>query len=142
MKANGFQLFECMMVCLLVAVLGGLGGISLGKLLGRSRLESAAQEMIGHLGALRAAAVSRKLSLAITVGETGRSYGFGPRGEDPAAWRDLPPGVQIVDSPGSSVTFYSRGIAVPAGSFLLANEVGRIRLIIAPTGRMRWEYLQ
>ena len=142
MSEKGFQLFECMIICFLLSLLAGVGGASYSQLVARTRLERAGQEMMGCLGALRAAAVNRRLSLSVTVDDNGMRYGFGPRGEEPTAWRHLPPGVQIVNRPASSVTFYSRGNAVPAGSYLLANEAAQWRLIIAPTGRMRWEHLE
>ena len=87
MRERGFQLFECIIVCLVMVSLAAVGGASYRSLVTRSQLERAGQEMMSCLGALRAAAVNRRLSLSVTVDENRTRYGVGPRGEEPVARR-------------------------------------------------------
>ena len=117
----------------------GLGGSALGKAVNRYRLEVAAQSLAMELSALRGAAVSRKLPLSVTVGDCFTKYGFGARGDNAALWRQLPKGVLFMSQPSQSVTFYSRGNAVPAGTYGLSNVKGQCRVVVSPTGRVRWE---
>ena len=142
MKENGYQLLECLAVCLLLSTMAGLGGSVLGRAVSRYRLEVAAQGLAMELSELRAAAVSRKLPLSISVSECSSKYGFGARGTDASLWRELPRGVSFVTQPRQPVTFYSRGNAVPAGTYGLSNTAGQCKVVVSPTGRIRWENLR
>jgi hypothetical protein len=139
MKAEGYQLLECLAVCLLMAALVGFGGATLCNAIDWYRLESSAMSMAVQLAALRTAAVSRKTPLSVSISECRLRYGFGPRDHDAVFWRSLPGGVRIVDQPSRPLTFYSRGNAVPAGSYLLSNAAGRFNVVVSPMGRIRCE---
>jgi Tfp pilus assembly protein FimT len=142
MEERGFQLLDCMLVCL---VLGGglsLGMASLDGVFERYRLQWAGYLFASEISTLRSTAVGHNLPVSVSVNPSRTQYGFATRGDEPSLWRPLPRGVVFVDQPATPVTFYSRGNAVPAGSYLLANSVGRMRVVVAPTGRVRWEILE
>jgi Tfp pilus assembly protein FimT len=141
MKVEGYQLLECLAVCLLFTAMLGFGGATLSKSVGRYRLECSAQSLAAQLETLRAAAVSRKAPLSVSISDCRSKYGFGPRNARAAIWNSLPIGVSVVDQPSRPVTFYSRGNAVPAGSYHLSNAVGQCKVVVSPTGRIRCENL-
>jgi Tfp pilus assembly protein FimT len=141
MKVEGYQLLECLAVCLLMTVMIGIGSSTLSKSVERYRLESSAQSLVAQLTSLRAAAVSRKCPMSIRISDCQTKYGFGPRASETSVWRSLPTGVEIVDQPTQPVTFYSRGNAVPAGSYCLANATAGCRVVVSPAGRIRCEDL-
>jgi len=141
MKEEGYQLLECLAVCLFLTVLFGVGGISLSRSLDRYRLETSAKGLAAELGALRIAAVSRKAPLSVFISDCRSQYGFGLRKESPVALRSLRTGVCFANHPKRPLTFYSRGNAVPAGSYLLSSAAGQCKVVVAPTGRIRCEYL-
>jgi hypothetical protein len=141
MKVEGYQLLECLAVCLLLTLLVGVGGISLNRSLDRYRLECSAQGLAADLGSLRIAAVSRKTPLSVSIYDCRSKYAFGLRNGIPVSLRSLRPGVSFENYPKRPLTFYSRGNAVPAGSYLLSSAAGQCKVVVAPTGRIRCEYL-
>lgn len=141
MNDSGFQLLEITIVCLL---LGAAVITSAGPLLRTNeqyRLHTARQSLVSTLAEARSLAVTTNLPLEIHVDKRQQRFGFIPRGEDVRSWMQLPSGVRFVQVPGSRVTFYSRGFAVPSGSYLLENSVGAIKVVVSAAGRVRWENL-
>jgi type II secretory pathway pseudopilin PulG len=142
MNKRGFQLLECLIVCALIACLAGIGFGSLNGIIEWYRLQLGARAFVSQVSAVRSSAISRNVSVSVLIDPAGEAYGWAPRGAESAAWRRLPPGVLFTTSPKNPVTFFSRGNAAPAGSFLLANQGGKIKVVVAPNGRVRWETLE
>ena len=141
MKMEGYQLLECLVVCLLLSAMLGVGGSAFLQFLDRYRLEIAAKGLVAHLVEVRTAAVSRKMPISVSVSSCRSKYGIGPRDLEVAVWRSLPTGVNFVDPIRQSLTFYSRGNAVPAGTLSLSNNAGYCKVVVSPTGRIRCENL-
>lgn len=140
MNNFGFQLLEVMLVCLL---LGGAVITSAGPLLRineQYRLYTAGQSLVSTLSEARTLAVTTSVPLAVSIDEQRQRFGLMPRGERVRTWITLPDGVRFVHAPRSRVTFYSRGVAVPSGSYLLENSTGGLKVVVSAAGRIRWEY--
>ena len=142
MEDKGFSLLDSLMVCLLLGSALTLGAASLNGIFERYRLQWAGYVFSSEISDVRSEAVGRNSPVSILVDVSRNKYGFGQRDEEPRLWRLLPRGVLFVSLPTVPVTFYSRGNAVPAGSYLLQNRAGQMRVIIAPSGRVRWELVE
>lgn len=103
------------------------------------RLHTAGQSLVSTLSEARSLAVATNLPLEMHIDEQQQRFGFMPRGEEVRTWMQLPSGVRFVRVPGRRVTFYSRGFAVPSGSYLLESSVGAIKVVVSAAGRVRWE---
>ncbi len=134
---RGFQLLELMLVCFLIAVGAALGASAWYEWVGQHRLHSAAEGLSTFLQGVRLSAVSRNAAIQVRV--QGNRYAMALRGSDAVVWQRFPQGVQAVRFPRRPVTFFSRGNAAPAGSFVLQNRSGQIRVVVSPTGRVRKE---
>ncbi len=51
----------------------------------------------------------------------------------------LPGGVRITSSPRRSLRFYPKGNAAPAGTFVVEGSAGKYRVVVALTGRIRFQ---
>jgi len=142
MNNRGFQLLECLIVCALIACLGGIGFGTLNGIIEWYRLQLGARVFVSQISSVRSSAISRNVSLSVLVDSAGESYGWALRKTESEAWRRLPPGVSFSRVPRNPVTFFSRGNAAPAGTFVLANRKGEIKVVVAPNGRIRWETLE
>ena len=142
MNKRGFQLLECLIVCALLACLGGIGFGTLNGVIEWYRLQVGARAFVSQVASVRSSAISRNVSLRVLVDPGRESYGWALRGTESVIWRRLPPGVSFTRVPRNPVTFFSRGNAAPAGTFLLANRKGEIKIVVAPNGRVRWETLE
>lgn len=138
--SRGFQLIELMIVVAL-AVLGvGFAGASIVRIASSHRLDFGVRTFVSELSSLRARAVTGNRPMSVQIDGTGTRYGFGSPGDLPRSWTQLPAGVRFRGQPLRPVTFYSRGSAVPAGSYLIENSAGTIKVIVAASGRIRWKY--
>jgi hypothetical protein len=142
MEERGFQLLDCMLVCLLLGGTLSIGVASLDGVFERYRLQWAGYLFATEISTLRSTAVGRNSPVSVSVSPSRTQYGFASRGEEPTLWRRLPRGVVVAGQPTTPVTFYSRGNAVPAGSYVLENSEGQMRVVVAPTGRVRWEVVE
>ena len=134
-REGGFQLLELMIVLALIAVGAMLGAGAWYEWLGRHRLDNAADALSAFLCEARSSAMARNAAVQVQV-EEGR-YAMTLRGSEAVLWRRFPQGVLAVGVPRSPVAFYSRGNAAPAGSFVLQNSSGEVRVIVSPAGRVR-----
>jgi Tfp pilus assembly protein FimT len=136
---GGFQLIEVLITCLFLGLLATFGVGSLTEIADRYRLETSARLIANGLSAGRTQAVCRNLALEFRVDVAANRFGIAAPGDQPETWGSLAKGVSFVQIPGRSITFYSRGSVVPAGSFVLGNGEHRIKIIMSPGGRVRWE---
>ncbi len=137
---SGFSLIE-LMIALSVVVIAIAAGVQFARgVAGWQRLRSGADLFVSAAERARALAVSRNGSFEIRVHENRKAFAVIAVGSlEPPLWRGLPRGVEFASLPRRPITFFSRGTAAPAGTFGLASESGRIDVIVAGSGRIRWE---
>ena len=136
---KGFQLIEMLIVCLLIAVLAGAAAGSTWEHLEFYRLDNACRLFSSRLSEIRAVSIGLNLPISVEIPESRDRFGFAERGDSPTVWILLPQGVVFRKIPRRTVTFYPRGNAAPAGSFLLENPKGGRKITVAVSGRIRWE---
>ena len=102
------------------------------------RLHSAAQILMGTATTARAVAMTRNARIQLRAHPDGDH--LAASGLDrPEVWTPLPRDVRVMATPRTPITFHSRGIAAPAGTWVLENRSGRVRVVVSPSGRVRWE---
>jgi hypothetical protein len=89
----------------------------------------------------RVASLAGNLPVSIEVRDDRSAYSVVELGETPA-WRELPPGVRFSECPKAKITFYSRGSVVPGGTYTLSNSSGALQVIVAASGRFRWQRVE
>lgn len=136
---RGFSLLEIVLVCGLVTSVSTLGLSIMQAIDEHQKLQLAGESLCSAVAGARLQAVTKNLALQLQVHSNRQQFSLVVRGEAPTIWQTLPKGVQFSQIPGRPVTFYSRGYAAPAGSFVLTNRSGLIRVIVSPSGRTRWE---
>jgi len=132
-------LVEAAIVLALIGLVSGLVIERLKGTISHWRLQSAAELVAGELTRLRVRALGGLGPLSLRVAETGNAF-WSVEGDRPTRWYRLPPGVRMRSLTRKEITFYSRGNVAPAGSYLVENESGQIRIIVSPMGRVRWEW--
>lgn len=138
--APGFSLVELLIVLLLTAMLAAAGFELAEGIVKRHRLQSGCEIFVSAVERARSLAVARNDTFEIRIHPSRKSFAVAPAGsERPVLWRDLPRGVEFLRKPSRDVAFHSRGAAAPAGSFSLAASDQEIRVVIAVSGRIRWE---
>ena len=135
----GYQLLEVMLTCLFIGFLSSLALPAFQQVRDHWRLSQGSRLFLTLLEEGRTAAIGRNVTVQIRVSHDGGRMAITPEGEDPGHWLTLPRGVLVVRRPNREVAFYSRGTAAPAGTFILGNAAGEIRIVISPAGRIRWE---
>jgi Tfp pilus assembly protein FimT len=141
MHERGLSLVDVMITCLLVGTIVTVGLTSWGNFSTHHRLQNACETLMSDLWRARVASLAGNLPVSIEVRDDGRAYSVVEAGEKPA-WKPLPSGVTFGECPKTSVTFYPRGSVVPAGSYILSNSSGAVQVIVAASGRFRWERVQ
>lgn len=139
---KGFTLIELLICSLLIAILSGIVLGSWTAILDWYRLKTAGQALVTHLALARAESVARNVDLCLVITADQTQYGFSEPRSVCKVKRRLPQGVRFTRVPGRALTFHSRGVAVPAGSVVLGNRLGSLKVIIPPAGRIRWEFLE
>ena len=86
-------------------------------------------------------AVGFNYPISVEVSDSMDQFGFVGRGDITICWIPLPTGVRFTQIPKKQITFYPRGNAAPAGTFHLENSRGSVKVIVAVSGRVRWEKL-
>lgn len=137
----GFTLIELGIVILLLATLTGVASGVWVHLRDQLLLDTSSRQFVSALKALRRRAVTGNLSLQVSISPDGKGYGFGQRDAEPDQWHQMPPLVRFSQSPNQPVVFYSRGAAVPSGSYILSSQAGSTKIVISAAGRVRWEWL-
>ncbi len=139
-RLRGFTLLELLITLALGLASAGLGIGLLSRAIETWRLQGAAQMVGSELTRLRAAAVSTGVPIRFLVGKSADAYSAAEAGGEPVQYVPLPRGIRFVSMPSRPVTFYSRGQAAPAGTYILEGSRGRIRVVVAPMGRVRWQW--
>ncbi len=134
---RGFQLLELLLVVALVGLLGSLAIGGLREARSRHRLHAGASAFLAFVTETRVQAMTFNSPLRV-VFETNR-YALIPADGLPSNWRRLPLGVTFLAGPSGPLTFFPRGNAAPAGSFIISSETGAFRIVVSPGGRVRME---
>jgi Tfp pilus assembly protein FimT len=141
-KSSGTTFVETLVVLWCATILVGAGLPAFHRASLEWRLWSGMQLTLSSLYWGRAYAVSSNGPVLFEVDAGGRSF----RWRDPengdaftATERHLPAGISIVAAPARPLRFYPRGNAAPAGSFVIAGEAGRYRVVVNLAGRVRYE---
>lgn len=141
MRSYGFTLLETLVVALVVILLASIGWIGWRRCVEAWRVREAAELLGAELARARSLAVQANRSVSVVIHPSATAYGRAPAGRLPAVWRGLPSGVRVAGTPRLPVTFYSRGGAAPAGTYVVAAPSCRAKVVVAPLGRIRWEWL-
>jgi Tfp pilus assembly protein FimT len=141
MHERGFSLVDVLITCLLVGTIVTVGLNSWGNFSAYHRLQTACETLMSDLWRARVASLAGNLPVSIEVREDRSAYSVVESGETPA-WRLLPSGVKVIECPKTSMTFYPRGSVVPAGTYTLSNTSGAVQVIVAASGRFRWQRIQ
>ncbi len=136
---RGYSLLEVMLVCALIGSGSTLGLSILNGIAEQHRLHLAGESFSSAVMAARFQAVGRNLATEVRVHASRKKFGLAVTDSEPHFWQDLPTGVEFSKIPRKPPRFYSRGYASPAGTFILENSRGRIRVIVSLSGRVRWE---
>ena len=137
--ARGYSLLEVMLVCALIGSGSTLGLSTLNGITEQHRLHLAGESFLSAVMAARFQAVAKNLATQVLVHARGTKFGVAVKDSEPQFWQDLPSGVEFSKIPRKPPTFYSRGYASPAGTFILENSRGQVRVIVSVSGRVRWE---
>lgn len=142
MRNQGWTILELLIVALIISLCGGIVIVRFIEVRALQTLQATAQILAMDLSSLRVRAVSLNEPLSVVIGPEGRTYGLAVRKMKPERWVVLPPGIRVTAAPSAPVTFYSRANAAPAGTFVLTSQrAGSARVVVAPFGRIRWEWL-
>ena len=139
-KNSGFTITELMVTIAVIAILASLAIPNFIAWLPNYRLRSGAEEIQSTLQFARLTAIKRNATTKVsfdTANETYRAFVVG--GQTIRGGR-MPAGIDIdsTDFGGDSVEFNSRGIATPAGTAVVRNNLGRVRNIeVYITGNSR-----
>ncbi len=137
--ARGYSLLEVMLVCALIGSGSTLGLSILNGIAEQHRLQLAGESFLSALMAARFQAVAKNLAIQVLVHASGKKFGVAVKDSEPQFWQELPTGVEFSKTPRKPPHFYSRGYASPAGTFILENSRGQIRVVVSLSGRVRWE---
>lgn len=136
---KGYNLLEVVLWCALIAVLSGVSASFVKGITEQQKLHFAGESFLSTVAAGRFEAVAKNLAIQVRVHPDLRQFALAIKDQEPPFWRSLPSGVKFSKIPTRAPTFYSRGYASPAGSFILKNSRGHIRVIVSVSGRIRWE---
>ncbi|RPJ52605.1 MAG: hypothetical protein EHM23_32590 [Acidobacteria bacterium] len=141
MHERGFSLVDILITCMLIATVLTVGLSSWGNFSAHHKLQNACDSLMSDLWRARVASLAGNLPVSVQVRSDGSAYSVVESGE-PSAWRELPSGVRFSQFPTKNVTFYPRGSAVPGGTYILSNPSGTLQVIVAASGRVRWQRIQ
>jgi len=106
------------------------------------RLRSSVHDFVRELHRARLLAIAYGTPIRMDVSGTNSSYrlvstssALGPVG---AEYHNAE-GVRFQSLPARPLTFHPWGTASPAGSYVISGSVGRIRIVVSLTGRLRVE---
>ena len=138
-NVHGYQLLEVTLTCLLIGFLASLAWPAYQQVRDHWRLSQGSHLFLSLLEQGRMEAVGRNLTVQIRISTDAGSATIAPEGEEAGHWMNLPRGVRVVRRPNRDIAFHSRGTAAPGGTIVLGNSAGKIRIVISPAGRIRWQ---
>ena len=138
-KARGYSLLEMLLVCGFIGSASTWGLLMFQGTAEQHKLHLAGEIFLSAVTAARVQAVAQNLAIQIRVHSNRRKFGVAMKDAEPQLWQDLPSGVEFSTVPRKPPTFYSRSYASPAGTFILENSRGQIRVIVSLSGRVRWQ---
>ncbi|CNF06125.1 MULTISPECIES: prepilin peptidase-dependent protein [Yersinia] len=143
-KQKGISLIEVLLVIALVGVMATWGAQSWHQYRQRERLADSARQLLAFLTHLQVQANRSNDTALLWIQQHGQGcLGSGDKPTAPCSVLTgrvfIPPypDVAITMSLQKSIGFYGVRNTAQAGSILLNNPAGRIRLIISSRGRMR-----
>ncbi len=137
--SRGFGLIEVLVVLGLAGVAAGTAVPGIHRMQQEWSLWGGTHMLETSLLWARGYAISSNDAMVLIIEPDGRGFHW----QDPGgaryslSARQLPAGVRIVQAPKRPLRFYQHGNAVPAGTFVLQNEVGTYRVIVSVMGRVR-----
>lgn len=140
MNEKGFSLVDTLLTCLLMGTILTVGLSGWDSFSAHHRLQTACDCLMSDLWRARLASLAGNIPVSMEIRPDRSAYAVVELGETPA-WRELPPGVTFTECP-KKITFYSRGSAVPGGTYTFSNGSGAMQVIVAASGRLRWQRLQ
>jgi len=141
-ERTGFTVVELTLVLAVFAVLGTMSLVQGRRWMEAYDLRDAGVAFAAELSAARTQAIASNLTISIVVSEDRRRYGRSSWGRPPESWTELPRGVRFQTVPGRELRWFSRGNAAPSGTYQLASAAGALRVVVAPMGRVRWEWVK
>jgi Tfp pilus assembly protein FimT len=137
----GVGLVEAAVVLGLIGILAGAAVPGIHHIRQEWALWSGARLLESSLLWARMHAIATNDSLVLIIEDGGGGFHWeepgGARYELSA--RRFPAGVRVIQSPRRPLRFYQHGNAAPAGTFVLAGEAGRYRVVVSFLGRVRVE---
>ena len=140
MRSNGFALVDAILALAVILMVGSIGWAGWRALVDSWRVRAAAEGLVSEFCRIRATAVQANRPFSLLISSDGCSYAVVRPGESRRQWYRWPEGVRCCARPLQPVTFYSRGTAAPAGTFVLEAPAARARVVVAVSGRVRWEW--
>lgn len=139
-RNDGYGVAE-VLICLACLFILASGAVPSWYRLSREwELRSAAQILETSLLWGRMHAITANTSMMLVINAEGRGFYWA----DPASGapyhystRALPGDVRITSAPRRPLRFYQHGNAVPAGSYVITGDIGAIRIVVNPGGRIR-----
>ncbi|MFQ5741804.1 MAG: GspH/FimT family pseudopilin [Acidobacteriota bacterium] len=139
MNGKGFGLFDLVVTSFLILVLAGFGVGYLEQIGEQHRLQLASQSLLSTLSMARGLSIAKNLGVEVRIHPDRSQYALLPVDTEEELWRQFPRGVELTQFPDPPITFYSRGTATPSGTFTLVNSAGTMQVVVALSGRARWE---
>ena len=105
-------------------------------------LRMSAQAFSGELNRARVASIACGIPVEVRLGPGLRSCSLrlGHSGTDFPEFM-LPEQLHFSSSPSKPIVFYSTGTCAPSGSYIIAGEKGRVKVVVSIMGRVRWKFL-
>jgi len=137
-RACGYSLTEAVLVMGVASVIMLIGLPNAFALYQHQALRAAAYEVAQMARQARMTAVAANVAVGLRARAGDRAYQLvDGRGAPLEAERYLPGRVRFESLPRTDIRFHPRGTAAPAGTWVLAGESGRARVIVNPAGRVR-----
>jgi type IV fimbrial biogenesis protein FimT len=139
-KNSGFTITELMVTIAVIAILASLAIPNFIAWLPNYRLRSGTEEIQSTLQFARLTAIKRNATATVTFDIANETYRAFVVGGQTIRGGRMPAGIDIdsTDFGGDSVEFNSRGIATPAGTAVVRNNLGKAKTIrVYITGNSR-----
>ena len=140
MKDHGLTLLELLIALGLISFCLAAGLRFATGLVRQHQLHGTGQKLVATLNQARRLAVARNAVIQLETDGAGKRFGLKARSNSaPEFWTYLPAEVDWARLPSRRITFFPRGSAAPAGSLAVANSAGTLRVVVAVSGRVRWQ---